>query len=295
MTDISLSWEDAQTFLAVVEHNSFSAAARSLRVGQPTISRRIKQLETLMSEQLFIRGKHGATPTEAACRIQPAAEQMARWAAEFGRLVHKGEKEVSGIVKIAAPPGVAVERLAPFAAILKQREPKIRLEVLSAIEHVDLTRGVADIAIRTQYPRETELVCLYEAAADPGVYAAEQYARKLKQPCRWKDLDWITWSETYRHLSPRPLLEKLIKPFTPVFSSDDYLVQKAAANAGVGVMLTSRPLAFEQSHLVKIDVGVELPPLKFYIVCAKSMQHVPRIQAVVKSLIEALQQSEAEG
>jgi len=288
MNKTSLGWEDAQTFLAVIEHNSFSAAARSLDVGQPTISRRIQNLEQALSEQLFIRGKHGAKPTDAALHLKPAAEQMATWAAEFGRLALRGEIEVCGLVKVAAPPGVAIEQLAPFAALLKLHEPGIRLEILSSVERVDLTRGVADIAIRSQSPNESELFCLQEFNVEQGVYAAKQYAETLQQPCSWTDLDWISWATQCRHLPPRPMLEKIIPGFTPVFSSDDYLVQKAAVNAGVGAMLMSKPIGFERSDLVQIDLGIKLPDRKFYIVCAKSMRTVPRVKAVVEHLVRAL-------
>ena len=137
MKEPFLSWEDAQTFLAVIEHTSFSAAARSLGVGQPTISRRIKNLEEMLSEQLYIRGKYGAEPTDAAHHLKPAAAQMAKWAAEFGRLALHRDNELSGVVKIAAPPGVSVELLAPFAYMLKLLEPGIRLEILSSVYHVN--------------------------------------------------------------------------------------------------------------------------------------------------------------
>jgi len=40
----------------------------------------------MLSEQLFIRGKHEAEPTGAAHHLKLAAEQMSRWAAEFCRL-----------------------------------------------------------------------------------------------------------------------------------------------------------------------------------------------------------------
>ena len=283
-----LSWEDAQTFLAVIEHSSFSAAARTLGVGQPTISRRIKNLEQMLSEQLFIRGKHGAEPTDAARHLKTAAEQMAKWAAEFGRLALHGENDVSGLVKIAAPPVVSVELLAPFAYMLQSQEPDIRLEILSSVDHVDLTRGVADIALRAQEPKEPELFCLHEVVSEQGVYASKQYAETLHQPCRWADLDWITWSGKYRDVTPRPMLEKIIPDFTPVFSSDDYLVQKAALSCGLGGMILSKPLEFEQSDLVKIDVGVELPARKFYVVCAKSMRQVPRVKVVAEHLVRAL-------
>lgn len=288
MNKTSLGWEDAQTFLAVIEHNSFSAAARSLGVGQPTISRRIQNLEQALSEQLFIRGKHGAQPTDAALHLKPAAEQMAKWAAEFGRLAFRGEIDVSGLVKIAAPPGVAVEQLAPFAALLKLKEPGVRLEILSSVEHVDLTRGVADIAIRSQEPKEPELFCCQEINVLQAVYASKQYAASIQQPCSWADLDWISWTTQCRHLPPRPMLEKVISEFTPIFSSDDYLVQKAAVNAGVGAMLMSKAIGFERSQLVQIDIGVKLPDRKFYIVCAKSMRTVPRVKVVVEHLVRAL-------
>ncbi len=288
MKETPLSWEDAQTFLAVIEYRSFSKAALSLGVGQPTISRRIKNLEHLLSDQLFIRGKHGAEPTEAANHLRPAAEQMAKWATEFSRLARQAENEISGLVRIAAPPGVSVEQLAPFAYLLRTKEPGIRLEILSSVDHVDLTRGVADIALRSQEPKEPELCCLHVVNAEQGIYAAKEYADTIQQPCSWADLDWVTWTGQYRHVPPRPLLERIIPDFTPIFSSDDYLVQKSAVSKGLGAMILSKPIGFERSSLVRIDIGVELPVRKFYIVCAKSMLQVPRVKRVAEHLIEAL-------
>jgi DNA-binding transcriptional LysR family regulator len=289
MNASSLSWEDTQTFLAVVEHRSFSAAARALALGQPTVSRRIQHLERLLAQQLFVRGKHGARPTDAALRLVPAAEQMAKWAAEFDRAASGAERLASGVVRVAAPPGVAVEQLAPFAALLRQRAPAISLEVLSAIDHIDLTRGHADLAIRTHYPNEPELVVLREFETQPGVYASRSYAESIRQPCTWEDLAWVTWAGRYRDVAPRSMLEKVIPGFEPVFASDDYLVQKAAVTAGLGATIISRPAGFEQGELVEIDVGVRLPAQSLYVVCAKSMQHVPRVRAVFEFLVESIE------
>lgn len=288
MTKNSLSWEDAQTLLTVIECQSFSRAAKSLGVGQPTVSRRIQTLEARLQQQLFIRGKHGAQATPAANDLKVAAQQMAKWATEFQRIANGSEDKLSGVVKIAAPPGVAVEQIAPFAATLRKLEPNLHLEVLSAVDHVDLTRGTADIAIRTNYPNQPELECLYEAQTQPKVYGAKSYVATLNQPCKWEDLDWISWAGQYKALSPRSLLEKAIPDFKPNFASDDFLVQKAAAIAGVGAMIMSESKALEGSGLVEIDIGVKLPPLSFYLVCAKSMSHMRKIQKVSQHLIECL-------
>jgi len=294
MNNTKLSWQDAQVFLAVAEHQSFSAAAKVLGVAQPTISRHIQQLEGNLKQQLFERGKHGAKATEAAIKLMPAAEQMAKWAAEFNRQALGVGKAVSGVVKIAASPGVAVEQLAPFAARLLTLEPDITLEISSSIDHIDLTRGGADVAIRTQYPNESELVVMHRASSQPIVVASQAYADSVKQPCTWQDLKWVTWSSPYLNVTPRPILEKLIDNFEPVFSSDDYLVQKAAVISGVGAMIVGKPIGFESpnfknSGLVEIDIGVTIPPAEFYIVCAKSMQQVPRVRVVIERLIEVLE------
>jgi DNA-binding transcriptional LysR family regulator len=285
---MKLSWEDAQTFLAVVEQQSFSAAARVLGLGQPTISRRIQSLEQQLSLQLFVRGKHGAIPTESALQLLPAAAQMARWAAELDRAAMGMENAAAGTVTIAAPPGIAVELLAPFAGWLKHQAPLLRLNILSAVEHMDLTRGEADLAVRTRAPAEPELVTLHREASVVRVYASAAYSQRIRQPCHWADLDWVTWSGRYRHVAPRPMLERLIPGFEPAFGADDYLVQKAATVAGLGAMVMGIVPDQARLGLVQIDVGVDLPDSEFFIVCAKSMQQVPRVVAVVGYLIDCL-------
>lgn len=289
MNSKNLSWEDAQLFLAVAEQGSFSAAAKTLGIGQPTISRRIQHLENGLEQQLFERGKYGAKPTSAAIKLLPAAEQMAKWAGEFDRQAMGIGQAVSGIVRIAAAPGVAVEQLAPFAAKLKSEEPSIVLEVLSSITHVDLTRGGADIAIRTKFPREPELVVVYKSAVQPVVVGSKDYVRGLKQPCRWQDISWVSWASPYQTVTPRPMLEKAIDNFLPVFTSDDYLVQQAAVRSGLGAFITNRPVGFETTDLVEIDMGIVLPQSEFYVVCAKSMQQVPRVRVVIEHLVKALE------
>ncbi len=287
--DISgdLSWDDAQTFLAVAEQRTFSAAARQLGCGQPTISRKIADLEGRLGVQLFQRGKQGALLTGAGARLLPAAEQMARWAGEFQRLARGESPGLAGPLRLAAPPGLAVDFLAPFAAVLREEAPELRLEVLASIEHVDLSRGAADLAIRTREPREPELTSLHRAQVALGVFAAPSYLARLPAKPSLADIDWITWSFPYLHLEPRPTLEGAIDGFEPAFSSDNYLVLKSALMRGVGAMIlerTTHPLALD-AELVEIDLGIDLPESELHLVCAKSTQYVPRVRAVADRLI----------
>jgi len=287
---MDMSWEDAQTFLMVAEQRSFSGAARALGLGQPTISRRIANTEERMGCQLFRRDKRGAELTEAGARLVPAAEQMARWAGEFDRLAAGAEAELSGTVRIAAPPGFAVELLAPFARRARERLPDIRLEVLASVDHIDLARGGADLAVRTRPPKEPGLMSLYSGEVELGVFASADYAARVEKGATLADIDWVTWAEPYEHLEPRALLASLIPNLRPAFASDDYLVQKSAVAEGLGAMILERerhPLS-RSPELVEIDVELELPPAEIHLVCATSMQFVPRVKAVADLMIEVL-------
>lgn len=303
---MNTSWEDAETFLAVAEKHSFSSAAGLLGVGQPTISRRIAALEGRLGCQLFTRGKRGTELTDAGARLLPAAEQMARWAGEFRRLAQGAEERPTGTVRIAAPPGLAVEVLAPLAAIARDRLPEIRLEVLASVDYIDLSRGGADLAIRTRETHEPELTTIHRIEFEIGLFATVEYKTRLvdrlgaagraDSTFRIEDLDWITWSFPYEEVAPRPMLERAIPDFTPAFASDNYLVLKSALAAGMGVMVlekhpSANPLA--SAELVEIDLGFSLPSSAYYLICAKSMRWVPRVRAVTDLLIEQLRSGES--
>lgn len=66
----------ARTFLAITELGNFAKAANQLYVTQSTISTRIKQLEDLLGQPLFIRTKAGATLTSAGAQFKPFAEKI---------------------------------------------------------------------------------------------------------------------------------------------------------------------------------------------------------------------------
>jgi DNA-binding transcriptional LysR family regulator len=68
----------ARTFLAIAETAHFGKAAKALNVTQSTISTRIKTLEELLGQQLFVRSKLGTTLTPAGTKFKSSAETMVR-------------------------------------------------------------------------------------------------------------------------------------------------------------------------------------------------------------------------
>jgi DNA-binding transcriptional LysR family regulator len=289
---MDISWEDWRLFLAVAEAGSMSGAARALRLGQPTLSRRMGLLEERLDGPLFVRRPDGVIPTALGERLLPAARRMAEWAGDAERVVAGGERAPEGRVRVAAPPGVAFDFLAPLAALLRKRVPGVRLEVRADVDYVSLARGEADLALRARAPAEHDLISLAAIELHAAVFASRAYARRLPRRYGLGDLDWIAWAAPYEQAPPNPqLLAALGDRFRPVFTSNDYLVQIAAVEAGVGAMVLGRRFHRLSRIGQLVELKVDLGPAaltRAHLVVAKRMVDVPRIRAVVDVLLGEL-------
>jgi DNA-binding transcriptional LysR family regulator len=289
---MDIAWEDWRLFLAVANAGSMSGAARALRVGQPTLSRRMGLLEEQLDGALFVRRPDGVALTPLAERLLPAARRMAESASEAQRTVAGGERRPEGRVRIATAPGVAFDFIAPLAGVLRKRAPGIRLEVLADVDYVSLARGEADVALRWRRPAEHDLVAVAPVPVHGAVFAARAYARRLPKKYGLGDLDWIAWAPPYEQAPPNPhLAAALGERFRPVFTSNDYLVQIAAVEAGVGAMVLSRRFHRLSRIGQLVELDVDLGPAArttLHVVVAKRMIDVPRIRAVVDALLGEL-------
>lgn len=289
---MDMDWDDWRLFLAVATAGSMSGAARAIRVGQPTLSRRIGLMEERLDGPLFVRRAEGVTLTPLGERLLPAAQRMADFASDATRIAAGGERRPEGRVRIAAPPGLAFDFVAPVAGILRRAAPGIRLEVRADVDYVSLSRGDADLAVRFRPPSEHDLVGLAAIPVQVAAFAAKSYARRLPRTYGFGDLDWIAWAPPFEQAPPNPqLLAALGDRFNPVFTSNDYLVQIAAVEAGVGVMILARRFhrLTRVEHLVELNVNLgPASQVTVHLVVAKRMVDVPRIRAVADALIGAL-------
>ena len=287
---MDLRWDDLKLFVAVYEQGSLSGAARVLKLGQPTLSRRIAELEEAVGEALFERQSQGATLTAAGRRLLPAAQSMAEWAKEAELHVSKHTHLPQGKVRIAAPPGIAFQVVAPLAAEIRRHYPQIQIEVLSGVEVLNLARGEADLSLRSEKPDDADLICVDEIDSAMRVYASKAYAAKLPPHPGLADLDWICWAAPYAELRINQELNALIPDFCPAFTSDDYNVQVAACKAGVGAMILPQVLHHYAGLGVMDDLqelDIDLGPTatgSLYVVCHKRHHRLPKVQLVIDFL-----------
>jgi DNA-binding transcriptional LysR family regulator len=291
---VHIPWDDIQMITAVAETGSFSGAARALRLTQPTVSRRLAELEADLGEPLFVRAVDGATPTPFGERLLEPARRMAECAAELGQAAGDADRTLRGTVRISAAPGMAYTFVAPFAAHLRAKLPGIRLEVVSTTRYVDLVRREADLAIRWQSTarrdRQRDLEVLTEVTHPVAAFATPAYAATLPARYTLADVAWIGWCPPFDQLSPNPQLAAAIPGFAPAFGSDDYLVQLCAAETGAGaiVLTHQRYRLAPPSSLVALKLDLGVPPARTHLVAARASLAIPRIRAVADLLAAEL-------
>jgi DNA-binding transcriptional LysR family regulator len=290
-----IPWDDVHVFLAVAEAGSLSGAARRLRTTQPTVSRRIADLEATVGEPLFVRTADGAALTAFGERLLDPARRMAECASEVERAVDRGDAAPRGVVRLTAPPGIAFEVVAPFAAWLRKELPEVRLEVVATVHYLDLSRREADLALRFAAPAQRDLVTLASLEMEAAAFASESYARTLPKGYGMADVAWIGWAPPHDDRSPNRELAALIPGFSPVFACDDFLVQLAAAQAGLGAIFLGRARHRFSPKSTLVELDLELGDLgqALHLVCAKSALAIPGVRAVAELLAAELAGAEA--
>jgi DNA-binding transcriptional LysR family regulator len=285
-----IPWESVELFLAAAEHKSLAKAARSLGVTQPTVSRRLAELEATIGESLFARSVEGVTRTSAGERLLRPARAMAEGHGELERIASGSRAAPAGVVHVTAPPGIAYELLAPIAARLRRQLPDVRLSVEASVRQVDLVRREADLALRGRKPVTRDLVTLASVEEPVGAFASRAYAKSLPNAPSLADIDWIAWPASHAEIPPNPQLAARVPDFSPAFAADDFLVQLRAAELGAGALLLSSKTSRLAGKSALVSLPVDLGPMKvgIYLVCARSALASSRVRAVAELLAAEL-------
>lgn len=142
--------DELRHLLLIVEHRTFTAAARHAHLSQPALSASVRRLEEELGARLLDRGRHGATLTAEGEALLPRA-RAAIAAFEDGR---RAVEEVAGLsvgeVRIGAGATVSTYLLPPLLGRYRKRHPNIRIvlrEVSAEPAKAAIVDGSLDLAI----------------------------------------------------------------------------------------------------------------------------------------------------
>jgi DNA-binding transcriptional LysR family regulator len=285
--DASLSrWDDIRLFLAAHRQGSLGGAAIKLGLDTSTVSRRLTALEESLGKRLFERTRDGLSPTHAAEQILLAAEAMEAAHARLTRDLSDVEAQAEGIVRLSVAPGMADTFVAPALARLRERHPKLSIELDASTAARDLTRHEADIALRTVAPRGSELVVKKIGSARWIAAAAPSLLDASGKLSTWASVPWITWDRDLASFGPAAWLKKHVPKADVALRTSHFGSQLAAAESGLGVALVAEPY-LKGRGLVPVRYSPALaesaaawPSDDLWLVGHRALRDVPRIAVV---------------
>jgi len=229
-------------FLLVIEHGTFTAAARHARVTQPALTASIQRLETALGGRLFVRGPGGASLTEPGRALVPHARAAVAAVEDGRRAVAEILGLALGAVRLGAGATVCTYYLPAILARFREAHPGVQLllregptdGLLDALEAGDLDlailarvpgAGGADFlrATRSGLVRERwledELVLVGAPGVDP------------------RSAPFVTFG---RGMTTRALLDARFPGVPIAMELGSIAAVKANTRSGVGVALVSR-------------------------------------------------------
>lgn len=120
-----------RVFAAVYEKRSFSEAARQLFVTQSAVSQSVKQLETMLGVQLFLRGKRAVTPSVEARQLYAMIAPAIGTICEAEERIERFKRLQEGFLRVGAADTVARHFLLPYLKRWNELHPGVRLQVVN--------------------------------------------------------------------------------------------------------------------------------------------------------------------
>ena len=139
-----------QYFLAVASEQNISAAAQSLHLTQPTLSRQLRELEEELGKQLLIRGSRHITLTEDGMLLRKRAEEILDLVGRTRQEIMRPDDTVSGDLYIGTGETDGMRQIIRAANRLRERCPGVRFHIVSG-DAVDvcerLDKGLLDFGV----------------------------------------------------------------------------------------------------------------------------------------------------
>jgi DNA-binding transcriptional LysR family regulator len=137
-----------ETFVRVVEAGSFSAAARTLKLGQPAVSKTVAQLEWRLGVRLLMRSTRGLAPTEAGERFYARAKRAIEEADEAELAARGAGTSLAGRLRVCAAVTFARLHLVPRLPRFMAAHPDLSIDVVLDDRVIDLVEAGVDVALR---------------------------------------------------------------------------------------------------------------------------------------------------
>lgn len=168
-------------FVAVVETQSFSAAARQLRVAPSSVTKQVQLIETAVNVALFHRTTRRVSVTEAGERFYEQCLAILGHVDEASAAV-SAENQLSGHLRVTAPPSFATALLGRHVHEFMNEHPAVTVDVNVTSATPDLIRDRIDVAITLSDEPQSKLTHFWLGSGTRTLCASPDYLARRGVP-----------------------------------------------------------------------------------------------------------------
>jgi DNA-binding transcriptional LysR family regulator len=287
---------DLLFFTAVVENNSFSAAARFLNLPKSSVSRRVGRLESRLGVRLLERSTRSLRLTDAGnsyyVRCRSILAELDRAEQELAIL----RADPIGTIRVSCPPGIAQNELARIVPSFMTRYPLIRVQVIATNRAVDVIEERVDVAIRARARLNDESLTMRRLGTSCLIFVASPgFVEAHGIPADPADLSAHpflslhekTVAPSWKLMGPGEITK--VVAFDPVLWTSDFNILVETACAGRGIALLPIEVArrvIAEGRLIRILPDWKSEDVTIHLVFTTRRGLAPAVRVFIDYLAE---------
>ncbi len=179
---------ELEVFVAVVESESFTAAAKDLGVSKSFVSKEIRALEDRLGVRLINRTTRKLALTDAGAGFFARARQIMEDVEAAERSVVQLNTEPRGLLRISVPMTFGIEYVSPALTKFMQSHPDLEIDIAFADRKVDIIDEGFDLVLRIGKLADSSFVVRKIAPVRLMLLASPSYLEQAGTPQRPQDL-----------------------------------------------------------------------------------------------------------
>jgi DNA-binding transcriptional LysR family regulator len=277
-----IDWNDLRHLLAVAREGSTAAAARTLRVNQSTVVRRVAALEKALGLRLFDKKRDGYRLTSEGVVLVEEATAVEAAVLTLTRRASSLDSALTGLLRVTLPEGMALGFIQPLLNAFHRQYRGIQVKLMIEDRYRDLGDGHADVALRAGPPGDDTLVGRKLTDAAWAVYGSRDYVDRCGIPACPEDLNshrLIGFEDSIAHITAARWLQNIAPRGEIASRSNSILGLLFAVQSGFGLAMLPCLIGDPEADLVR--VFDPLPELKFglWILTHRDLHKTPKVRA----------------
>ena len=177
-----------QTFVAIVERGSLTAAAEALDSSLPAVVRTLAALESQLGVRLLNRTTRRLSLTEVGRQYLERARLILAELDEADRSLGASQTEPSGTLRVTAPVLFGQYHVAPVVTRFVQRHPKMHIELVLLDRVVNLVEEGLDVGVRIGPLQDSTVIARGVGRIRHVVVASPALLRRVGTPKHPREL-----------------------------------------------------------------------------------------------------------